>query len=307
MGNKNEDKAANIRATLESAFTSIGDSWYEIPYNKIDESGKLKKSVDCVREKVKGITEGENWNKVLEVYQKNPFITVTEGAKIEKVNGYKKYPITIDEDKGEAFFDALEEQDFVKEISSCVETSMPNYNSPYVYEDNDEIDLDDDWDWDYDDDYDWNDDDDYVDDDIWGDSVNNSIIAPSASKKEDTYSFTLGIKPWSHEVVWIGFEAEQFNYDDSSVKYSGEVNLSYTANVAAPGNTKSIDEFIESVEKSLTDGSKQSYYNEYCTKENNYSGHGTEEKCKEVVDEKFGDNASSSDIEDLLEGLIHTI
>ena len=241
-----------------------------------------------MREKMNGVTEGENWNKILDIYQKNPFISVTSGAKIEKVNGYKKYPLTIDEDKAEDFMDALDDEDFVKEINACTEeetTTSKNYVYDYNYYDSD----DDDYDWSYDDSY-------------YGEGVSLD------TEKEDKgkYNIVLGIKPWSHELVWVGFDYEkkaESSYD-TGIKVNGEVNLSYTSNITTPGDTKSIDTLIETVQKTINDSSKEAYYKAYCTEDDNYFGFGSEEDCKAAVDEAFSDDAESADLSDLLDSLV---
>ena len=295
------ENGADIKSLLESTFTSVGDSWYEIPYSKIDESGSLKKTADCVREKAGQITQGENWNKVLDIYQKNAFVTVAEGAKIEKVNGYKKYPLTIDENKAIDFFNELGDEQFMKDIESCSETSSSRSETTTPY--------DDDWDYDYDYGHDW--DDDYNWDDDWdydyqSDAINNNSGASVRKNDEDDkYEITLGIKPWSHEIVWVGFSSETHSdYGTSTTKISGEIDLSYKSSVATPGDTKSIETLIEIIEKSLAEGNRESYYNEYCTKEKNYSGFDSESACKTAVDEKFGDDATG-DLEELLEDYMH--
>lgn len=288
--------SVDIKAILESAFTSVGDSWYEIPYSKIDPSGDLKKNMDCVREKVSDIAEGENWNKVLDLYQKNAFATVAEGAKIEKVNGYKKYPLTIDTEKAEDFFDALEEEEFMKEIESCSETSSSstwNSNS-YGY---DEHGFDSDYDFDSENDWDYDS----------GITIDyNEVTVVPDNEDATKLDVTLGIKPWSHEIVWIGFTNEETSYG-STVKATGDINLSYTSSVATPGNTKTIDEFAEAITKSLIDSEKQTLYDNYCVEAENYSGYGSEKECKAAVDEAFSNNASSDDIEDLLYDFMYMI
>lgn len=294
-----EEEGANsvdVKSILESAFTSVGDSWYEIPYSKIDESGSFKKSIDCIREKSANITEGENWNKILDVYQKNPFITVTEGAKIESVNGYKKYPLTIDEDKADEFFDAISDEEFVKEIESCTDSNL-NKNSSLNIRNNSLYDYDDE-----DDDYDWLYEDDDDDDWLYGSSDDDALVGPKVEKDDDEkYEIVVGIKPWSHEIVWIGMTAETGSY--TKAKISADINLSYTADITTPGDTKSIDELVEKLQSSINDSSKQAYYSTYCTKEQKYSGYDSEAECKRAVDEAFGGNASSNDVEDLLDNL----
>ena len=278
----------DVKAILESVFTSVGNSWYELPYSKIDETGKLKKSLDCVREKMNGVTEGENWNKILDIYRKNPFISVTSGAKIEKVNGYKKYPLTIDEDKAEDFMDAFDDEDFVKEINTCTEeetTTSKNYLYDYNYYDSD----DDDYDWSYNDSY-----------------YSEGVSLDTEKKDKEKYNIVLGIKPWSHELVWVGFDYEkkaESSYD-TGIKVNGEVNLSYTSNITTPGDTKSIDTLIETVQKTINDSSKEAYYKSYCTEDDDYFGFASEEDCRAAVDEAFSDDAESADLSDLLDSLV---
>ena len=82
--------------------------------------------------------------------------------------------------------------------------------------------------------------------------------------------------------------------------------MSYNSSVATPGNTKSIDEFIDTLEKSLAEGNRESYYKDYCTEESNYSGYDNESACKKAVDEAFGDDATG-DIDDLLGDFMYFI
>lgn len=286
----------DIKSVLEAAFVSVGDSWYEVPYSKIDDSGEMKKSIDCVREKLSNATEGENWNKIQSLYQENQFISIADDAKIEKVNGYKKYPLTIDKEKGEKFFDALEDSDLMKEVESC---SDDLYGSSSQVKGTELYDMEE---------YESEDDYDSFDSDWSGSS--NLIVEPKYDEeeiKEDTFNITLGITPWSHEIVWVGYDAEIFTYagHDESWQYSGETAISYEANLATPGNTKSIEELTETLTKSLSDSSKQMYYDAYCTEEENYGGYKDETECKKAVDEQFGDNASSDELEDVLSNLMY--
>jgi hypothetical protein len=136
-------------------------------------------------------------------------------------------------------------------------------------------------------------------------NYSESLIEPEIEKIEDkeSYNITLGIKPWSHELVWVGFDYKM----DSASEYgdhfeiNGEANTSYESKVATPGNTKSIDEFVEIVQKSIEDSSKQMYYETYCTEEENFAGYKDAAECKAAVDEAFGENASSGDLDDLLD------
>ena len=284
-----DDSGVDVKAILESVFTSVGNSWYEVPYSKIDETGELKKSLDCVREKMSSVTEGENWNKVLDIYQKNPFISVAAGAKIEKVNGYKKYPLTIDEDKAEDFMDKLSDEDFVKEINACTEEETTSSKN-YLYDYNDYDSNDNDHDWSYNDSY-----------------YNEGVSLDSEKEDKGKYNIVLGIKPWSHELVWAGFDYEkkaESDYD-TGIKVSGEINLSYTSNITTPGDTKSIDTLLETVQKTINDSSKEAYYKSYCTEDNSYSGFDSEENCKAAVDKAFGDTAESADLNDLLDSLMY--
>lgn len=293
---KVEEDDLDIKSVLEAAFVSVGDSWYEVPYSKIDDSGEMKKSIDCVREKLSNATEGENWNKIRSLYQENQFISIADDAKIEKVNGYKKYPLTIDKEKGEKFFDALEDSDLMKEVQSCsddLDSSSSQLKGTELY-DTEEYEFEDDYD--------------SFDSDWSGSS--NIIVEPKYDEeeiKEDTFNITLGITPWSHEIVWVGYDAEIFTYAglDESWQVSGETTISYEANLATPGNTKSIEELTETLTKSLSDSSKQMYYDAYCTEEENYGGYKDETECKKAVDEHFGDNASSDELEDVLSNLMY--
>lgn len=285
------EESVDIKSIFESMFASIGDSWYEIPYDKIDSTGRMKKSIDCVREKASKISEDENIKKITSIYESYPFISVSKDAKIEKVNGYKKYPLTIDEDKAEDFFDKLDDEEFMKEIETCGEEEVTTNSRIY-------------------DDYDYDDDDyDYGYDDYDDDYTSDVVVEPKEKKDEEKYNITLGIKPWSHELVWVGFDYEKKSesYYGTNVKMDGEINLSYTSNVATPGDTKSIDELVETVQKSINDSSKEIYYGNYCTAEKNYSGYDNENDCKQAVDEAFGEDAESGDLEDLLDNLGYLI
>ena len=285
------EESVDIKSIFESMFASIGDSWYEIPYDKIDSTGRMKKTVDCVREKASKISEDENIKKITSIYESYPFISVSKDAKIEKVNGYKKYPLTIDEDKAEDFFDKLGDEEFMKEIETCGEEEVETNSRIY-------------------DDYDYDDDDyDYGYDDYDDDYTSDVVVEPKEKKDEEKYNVVLGIKPWSHELVWVGFDYEKKSesYYGTNVKLDGEINLSYTSNVATPGDTKSIDELVETVQKSINDSSKKIYYENYCTAEKNYSGYANENDCKQAVDEAFGEEAESGDLEDLLDNLGYLI
>lgn len=282
----------DVKSIIESMFASVGDSWYEIPYDKIDETGRAKETMDCVREKTSKITEGENLSQITSLYEEYAFISVDKDAKIEKVNGYKKYPLTIDEDKMDEFMDELSEKDFIKEIESCSES-----DDVRVYDD-----LDDDYlnpSLDVTNDLD----DDYYDTSIDGMTFyDEHIIEEPVKEDETTKKVYLGIKPWSHDLVWIGFDYEKKSdrpYGEN-IKANGEINLSYTANVATPGDTKSIDELMEAIQKSVADSSKKIYYDNYCTADENYSGFENEAECKKAVDEAFGNDADSVELDDLL-------
>jgi|GEM_PF-2342614 hypothetical protein len=282
-----------VEYALAAVFNKIGSDWYEIPYSEL--GTEYSKSVDCMRDVMKDLKSGNYTEELMKSYKQYPFIVVD--GKPEKADGYKLYTVKIDEDLAEKFGDDFENLGFYKDVEKCVESASRGYSSlgsksgenlfgNLLGNGSNSADrtitaLEDDDDYDYD----------------WDDGVDYIVDERSSNKVEPVVK--LGIKPWSHKLVFVSVTAES---DDVSIKV--ESNLSEEGTVTIPSDTKSIDELKSQLEEMLNtaNSSRNSkYYDLYCTKENNYSGYDNETDCKEAVDELFG-GAGGTSIESLIDG-----
>ena len=274
-----------VEILLAASFNRIGTDWYEIPYSKLGK--EYVKAIDCTRDVMKDLKGGKYTDELMNSYKANPFITVD--GKPTKANGYKLYKLKIDEDKAESFSDKLEDLSLYEDFEKCVESasgySMKSEGSSNIFSA------------------------------LLGDGANSADRTITSYDNDDDYGevyveekkksedpvITLGIKPWTHELMYISVTGEE-----SDVKYSFESNLSKTGSIDIPSNTKSVDDLVEELENLFNSGSSSSasqYYDLYCTKDENYSGYASEEECKEAVDELFGTGSgSSSGVESLIEG-----
>lgn len=269
---------------LSAIFNSVGDSWYEIPYSTL--GSDYKKTIDCAREFSKSLYSGAYTDELADSFKANPFITVD--GKPEKADGYKLYKIKVDEDKSKAFGDELEDSDLYKDFQKCFE-SASSYNTLKSGDagafknllgngvnsaDQTADDLVSGWD--------------DEDSDSWGSSVNE------IEEAADVY---LGITPWKHELKHI-----LINIHDTDAEGKIEIDFGDAGNVEIPSNAKSLEELKTTIESSVggSTSKMESYYEMYCTEEDNYSGYASEAECKAAVDEYFG---GSSDIESIIQGL----
>ena len=285
IGELSEDE--DLEYQLSAIFNSVGDSWYEIPYSTL--GSNYKKSVDCAREFSKELYGGAYTDELAESFKAHPFISID--GKPTKADGYKLYKIKIDEDEGKEFGKELEDGDLYSDFKKCYE-SASSYstlksndggvfsgllgNGNNAVDQTITYDYDDDWD-------DWDD-----DDDDWSSS--------SSSNLEDVDIY-LGISAWKHELKHI-----KINYTEDDNELNVDIDLKDAGDVQTPSNAKSFDDLKATIEGSVagSNSKMESYYEMYCTKEENYSGYANEEECKEAVDEYFG---SSNGIESLINGL----
>lgn len=285
IGELSEDE--DLEYQLSAIFNSVGDSWYEIPYSTL--GSDYKKSVDCAREFSKELYGGAYTDELTESFKAHPFISID--GKPTKADGYKLYKIKIDEDESEEFGKELEDGDLYSDLKKCYE-SASSYstlksndggvfsgllgNGDNTVDQTITSDLGDDLD-------DW---DDEVDD--WSSN--------SSSNLEDVDIY-LGISAWKHELKHI-----KINYTEDNNELNVDIDLKDAGDVQTPSNAKSLEELKTTIESSVggSTSKMESYYEMYCTEEENYSGYASEEECKAAVDEYFG---GSSDIESLINGL----
>lgn len=291
-----------VEYALAAVFNKVGTDWYEIPYSEL--GTEYSKSVECMRDVMKDLKSGNYTDEIMKSYKQNPFIVVD--GKPEKADGYKLYKVKIDENLAEKFGEDFENLGFYKDVEKCVESASRGYSSLGSKSSENlfgnllgngsnsadrtvTTDLDEDYDWDDDgEDYDYDlDDDDYgVDYDVERSSSVDPVVK-------------LGIKPWSHKLVFISVTAEA---DGANIVV--ESNLSEEGTVTIPSDAKSIDELKSDLEEMLNtaNSSKNSeYYDLYCTEEKNFSGYENKEACEQAVDELFGGSGNTS-IESLIEG-----
>lgn len=275
---------------LSAIFNSVGDSWYEIPYSTL--GSDYKKSVDCAREFSKELYGGAYTDELTESFEAHPFISID--GKPTKADGYKLYKIKIDEDESKEFGKELKDSDLYSDLKKCYESGSSYStlksndggifsgllgNGDNTVDQNITSDYDDDWD-------DWDNWDDEVDD--WSSS--------SSSNLEDVDIY-FGISAWKHELKHI-----KINYTEDDNELNVDIDLNDAGDVQTPSNAKSYDDLKAAIEGSVagSNSKMESYYEMYCTKEDNYSGYANEEECKEAVDEYFG---GSNSIESLIKGL----
>ncbi len=264
----------------------LSNKWIAVKLNS-DEF----KDYECLSEASNNLMSETFRSKVAELYHANEFVSLKEGSVVESRNGVNYYEVEIDEDKSDAFGEALEETSEMEELSTCVSEvisgvlGLSGVSSSKSSAIKSSMDLDDE-------------DEDYDLDDYWDDS--DSMINTSDTTDERIF---LGVTPWTHELKAI--EIKIANTENNENIGSVAINFE-SISESELDNAKDIKSVVEDVMSAYNDvmGEYMKYsYREVCEEyeEEDYLsvlGYDSVDKCVDAMMEYYNeyDNSSSSSV-----------
>lgn len=127
---------APLVAKLTAFMKKIDGRWIKVDKSDISEySAEYKKYQACYKKVIKTFYDTPSQQKeIVNVYSKNPFLTITSTGENKTINGQDSvaYTIKTDVKKSYAFGEALEETKVVKEFKKCDSTENDD-SSDYEY------------------------------------------------------------------------------------------------------------------------------------------------------------------------------
>ena len=122
MGGVSDEDEANPEATMQMALMedlfgalgeSVSDVWFDLS------SEEDNKELKCLSEKAKGLSSEDFKKQIVDLYVKNPFIEVPDGAKVEERDGLKFIEAKINTEKQKAFMKEVIALQQIKDFNTC--------------------------------------------------------------------------------------------------------------------------------------------------------------------------------------------
>lgn len=262
------EEEKKLAEDLMNKFKEIlEDRWISIKLESNESEG-----YECLTEASDKLSSEAFRNKLSELYHANEFVSLKEGSTIESRDGINYYEVEIDETKSDAFGEALEETDEVKELSTCVSdvmksillggsssSSSSNSSTSSAYKSSEDLDDDD-------------------------DTVEKIL---------------LGIAPWTHELKAIEVQATDADDGESYVKFAINFDSVNSDDLGSASDIKDVYESLMSAYKEATKEYTRINIREYCEEydEEDYLsllGYDSVDECVDDFMEDYEDSSDSS-------------
>ncbi len=262
------EEEKKLAEDLMNKFKEIlEDKWISIKLESSESEG-----YECLMEASNKLSSEAFRNKLSELYYANEFVALKEGSTIESRDGINYYEVEIDETKSDAFGEALEETDEVKELSTCVSdvmtsillggsssSSSSNSSTDSAYKSSKDLDGDD-------------------------DTVEKIL---------------LGIAPWTHELKAIEVQVTDANDGESYVKFAINFDSINSNDLGSASDIKDVYESLMSAYKEAVKEYTKISIREYCEEyeEEDYLsllGYDSVDECVDGFMEEYEDSPDSS-------------